>query len=215
MKNSVGEFIYFLDSDDYMSSEMLEELYHNAIFNNSDMVLSKIARFNNNSFEIDFNRPGFDFEKVFADVNFNNFSFIYKDAKKYVLNSSFAPWMKLFKRDFIVRNDFKFVENLAFEDVLFHVQTFLKARSISFSPNYFYYYRNNPNSTMNTSENGFDIFEVIKIVKEYLENENYYYEFKNEFELFKIIQILNYIVSTDSEDYFQLAKEEFSIQRYP
>ena len=210
MKNSVGEFIYFLDSDDYMSSEMLEELYHNAIFNNSDMVLSKIARFNNNSFEIDFNRPGFDFEKVFADVNFNNFSFIYKDAKKYVLNSSFAPWMKLFKRDFIVRNDFKFVENLAFEDVLFHVQTFLKARSISFSPNYFYYYRNNPNSTMNTSENGFDIFEVIKIVKEYLENENYYYEFKNEFELFKIIQILNYIVSTDSEDYFQLAKEEFS-----
>ena len=210
MKNCAGEFIYFLDSDDYMSSDMLEELYHNAIFNDSDIVISKIARFNNDSSEIDFSRPGFDFEKIFDDVNFNNFSFNYGDAKNYVLNSSFAPWMKLFKRDFLVRNDFRFVENLAFEDVIFHVQTFLKAKNISFSPNYFYYYRNNPNSTMNTSENGFDIFEIIKLVKEYLVNENYYEEFKNEFDLFKIIQILNYIVSTDSEDYFLLAKEEFS-----
>ena len=210
MKNSGGEFIYFLDSDDYMSSDMLEELYHNAIFNDSDIVISKIARFNNDSSEIDFSRPGFDFENIFDDVNFNNFSFRYNDAKKYVLNSSFAPWMKLYKRDFIVRNDFRFVENLAFEDVLFHVQTFLKAKNISFSPNYFYYYRNNPNSTMNTSENGFDIFEVINLVKEYLINEDYYVEFNEEFDLFKIIQILNYIVSTDSEDYFQLAKEEFS-----
>lgn len=54
------------------------------------------------------------------------------------------------------------------------------------------------------------IFLKLLILLEYLESENYYEEFKEEFYLFKIIQILNYLVSTGSEDYFQLAKEEFS-----
>ena len=210
IKLSQGEYIYFIDSEDYIELDMLEELYHNAIFNDSNIVISKIALFNDQSYEIDLSFPGFDFEKILGDVNFNNFNFDYADVKKYVLNASFAPCMKLFKREFIVENDFAFLENKAFEDILFHVRTFLNANRISFSPNCYYYYRN-PKSIRNTPKSGFyiDLFKVINMVKDYLVNENYYDEFKEEFCLFKVIQILNYILM-GSEDYFQMAKEELS-----
>ena len=209
LNKSVGDYIYFIDSDDYLELNTIEMLYENAVLNNSDIVVSKIARFNDDSDKIDYSIPGFDFETQFKNVDFNDFTFNYKDIKQYVLNRSFAPWMKLFRKEFLLENNLLFVENLAFEDVLFHVQTFLKAQSISFSPNFFYYYRNNPNSTMNTSKNGSDIFKIIDLVEEYLVENNFMDEFKDEFDFFKVIQILNYIISTRSEDYFQKAKKEF------
>ena len=35
------------------------------------------------------------------------------------------------------------------------------------------------------------------------------YEFKDEFDFFKITQVLNYILSTNTEEYFNKAKNEF------
>lgn len=208
-KNSSGDYIYYVDSDDFIELNMLEELYKNAINNNSEIVVSKIARFNDFSDKIDYSIPGFDFENQFEGVDFDNFVFNYIEIKHYVLNASFAPWMKLFKRDLIEDNNLYFIESIAFEDVLFHVQSILIADKISFSPNFFYHYRNNPNSIINTSSNGCDIFKVINLVEKFLIDSKYYGDFKNEFDLFKITQILNYMLSTKSEEYFQKAKNEF------
>ena len=205
-----GDYIYFIDSDDYIDLKTIGTLYNNAISNNSEIVVSKIARFNNNSNEINYSVPGFDFEHVFPDEDFNNFNFTYKNIKEYVLNRSYAPWMKLFKKEFLLENNFKFIENLPFEDILFHIQTFLNAKSISFSPNFFYYYRNNPNSTMNTSKNGFNIFKIIDIVENYLNENDFIDEFEDEFDFFKVTQIIYYLISTKSEEYFQKAKTELS-----
>lgn len=210
LNESSGDYVYFVDSDDCIELNTIEELYNNISSNNSDIVVSKIARFNDNSEEIDYSIPGFDFENQFDNVDFSNFTFNYRDIKQYVLNRSFAPWMKLYKRKFLTDNNIYFIEDLAFEDVLFHVESFLKADSISFSPNFFYFYRNNPNSTMNTPEKGFDIFEIIDLVEQYLDENNFRDEFRDEFDFFKVVQILNYIISTKSEDYFQKAKMEFS-----
>lgn len=209
LEKSSGDYIYFMDSDDYIDLSTIEKLYGNAVSNDSDIVVSKIARFSDDTDKIDYSVPGFDFETQFRNVDFNDFTFDYNDIKPYVLNRSFAPWMKLFKKEFLLENDLQFVEYLAFEDVLFHVQTFLKAKHISFSPNFFYYYRNNPNSTMNTSENGLDIFRIIDFVQQFLVENDFMEEFRDEFDFFKVVQILNYIISTRSEEYFQKAKGEF------
>ena len=63
---------------------------------------------------------------------------------------------------------------------------------------------------MNTSENGLDIFKIIDFVQQYLIENEFMDEFNDEFDLFKVVQILNYIISTKSEEYFQKAKMEFS-----
>jgi hypothetical protein len=55
-----------------------------------------------------------------------------------------------------------------------------------------------------------DIFTIVDIVEDFLIKNNFYEEFIEEFKFFKIAQILNYLISTGSEEYFQLAKSKFS-----
>lgn len=210
LERAKGRYIYFFDPDDYILPNAFEKLYDNAINNDSDLVLFKIARFRDGE-EVDYSIPGFDFDNVFNNVNFNSFTFNYKDIKNYVLNSSFAPWSKLYKKEFLDRyDDFTFETGIAFDDVPFHVQSLLRAEKMSFIPEFFYHYRlSNPNSVNNTKSNQIGIIKICDIVYNFLLKEGYYDEFKNEFLLFKVTQFLNYIISSNSVTYFDKVKEEF------
>lgn len=209
IEHSTGDYVYFMDSDDYIDLNALEKLYNNAVSNNSDFVIFKIARFDKED-NINYNDPSFDIESIFGDVDYNNFTFTYSDIKRYVMNTSFAPWTKLYKKEFLDRyNDLRFPEDLAYEDVPFHVNVMLYASKISFIPEFLYFYRVYSSSMVHTS-NGYDIFKIIDIVEKFIMDNKYYGELKDEFDLFKITQILNYILSTGEEEYFQKTKEEFS-----
>lgn len=210
LDNAKGEYIYFFDPDDYVLPNAFEKLYNNAISNNSDLVIFKIARFRDGE-PIDYSIPGFDFDEIFPDVDFDNFTFNYKDIKCYVLNSSFAPWSKFYKKEFLDRyDDFRFDLGVAFDDVPFHVKSLLRASRISFVPEFFYHYRlSNPNSVNNTKANQIDIFKICDLVENFLSKENYLVEFFYEFIVFKITQILNYVISSNFEEYFQKTKLEF------
>lgn len=205
-----GDYIYFFDPDDYILPGTFEKLFKNATRNWSDLVMFKIARFRDEG-PIDYSNPGFAFEDVFKDVNFNYFAFDYHDVKKYVMNASFAPWTKLYKKEFLDKyNDFLFPTDIAFDDAPFHIMSMIRADRISYIPEFFYHYRFNPKGIINTSSNGMHIFRICDIVENFLRNEGYFEEFKEEFEFFKISQINNYLLSTDTEEYFNKAKEEFS-----
>ena len=210
LDNVKGEYIYFFDPDDYVLPNAFEDLYYNALRNNSDLVMFKIARFRDGE-PIDYSIPGFNFDERFPNVDFNNFTFTYKDIKHYVLNSSFAPWSKLYKKKFIDTYDnFRFDLDVAFDDVPFHVKSLLRASRISFVPEFYYHYRlSKPNSVNNTKSNQIDIFKICNIVENFLNESNHYEEFKKEFAEFKIQQIMNYMISCNYEEYYILAKQEF------
>ena len=210
LEEARGDYIYFFDPDDYVMPSALEELYNNAISNDSDLVIFKVATFDEGE-PVDYSTPLFNFDEVFKGADFNNFTFNYKDIMGYVLNSGFAPWTKLYKKEFLDKyDDFKFDLGVAFDDVPFHVKSMLRAEKISFSPYYFYHYRFNPNSVNNTSSNGKDIFKIVDIVEQLLKTEGYFEEFEDEFYTFKVNQYIWYMVSSNSEEYFQTAKNELS-----
>ncbi len=209
LDNSNGDYILFVDSDDYIFSDTVESLYNNAINNSSDLVIFKFTRNmddDRNSYLWGFEcRPNFS-----KDVDFNNLNFDYHSVKNHVLNTFTNVWIHFFRREFL-RNydDFYFQENIAYEDVLFHVKSFLRAERISYVPKVFYFYRNRQDSIMNQTENSSDIFTVINSIKDFLIEKNYWDEFKNEFDYFNIHHTLYYMICTNSEEYFQRAKEEF------
>ena len=162
--------------------------------------------------KVNYASPGFDLGSIFPFEDFNRFSFTYKDIKHYVLNASFAPWTKLYKKEFLDKypDDFVFPTKTAFNDILFHVKSLLLASRISFCPYYLHRYRvSNPKSISNTSSNRDDIFKVCDSVEEFLKRNDFYDEFIDEFYEFKIKQILNHIHSANSEEYYLHAKEEF------
>ena len=209
LKEACGKYIYFLDSDDYIDLKALEKLHNNAVLNKSEIVLFKFQTFDNNR---NIHKRGVEFriDDEFGDIDYNNFTFSYKNAKRHVLNSAFSACLKLYRKDFIDSIEgFDFPVGLNFEDIPTHVKVMLNASRISFVPEFLYYYRSNPDSILNSTANGFDMFEIISLVENYLKGNGYYDELENEFIFFKIAQILVYMISTKSEDYFNKAKEEF------
>jgi len=210
LKESKGDYVYFFDPDDELESNTLEVVYKNAIYNDSDMTIFKANIIENN--QISDTLTFFNLNKILKNRNFDKFSFDYHDVKINVLNGPFAPWSKLYKKEFLDKyNDFLFDEGVAFDDVPFHVKSMLRAKRISFVNEYLYHYRcDNVNSVNNTSSNGFDIFRIFDIVENFLKNEGCFEDFESEFFKFVIDDTLLYIISTNSEKYFKMAKDKFS-----
>lgn len=211
LDNATGDYIYFFDPDDKIPENALHETYNSAVKNNSDMVIFKANIFDENG--ITNQKTFFNLQRTLKDVgNFEDYVFDYHEVKKHVLKGGFAPWAKLYKKEFLDQyDDFRFDIGLAFDDVPFHVKSMLRARRISFINKFLYHYRvDNPNSVNTTSSNGFDIFKIIDIVKEFLVNEGYFEEFKYEFYEFEVNHTLLYIISTDSNEYYSIARERFS-----
>ena len=202
-----GDYIYFFDADDYAVEDCLEKAYSNAVNNDSDMVIFYYDNYDDDLF---LKHCTIDLDKKFPDVDYNNFTFDYKDYKQYAFKGASAPWFKLYKKEFLNKHDnIKFPVNLNHNDVPFHIMTVLKASKISFLPEFLYHYRvDNPNSISNTRLKSYkDIFCIINIVEDFLKTEGLFDDLKKEFDFLKIDQII-YQIRGRSNDYFDIAKKE-------
>ena len=209
-----GDYCYFFDPDDYLLPDALEKLYKNACSNDSDLVLFKLAFWVQGQ-PIDYSQPHFDLDNHFKNVDFNSFTFNYSDIKRYVMNAkAFAPWFKLYRTEFIKGyDDFYFPVGLPFDDVPFHVMSLLRAKKMSFVPEFFYHYRiDNPDSVNSNPKNCMGILDIINIVEDFLRKENFFDEFVYEFYNFKIYHTYIYIFRCDEpEIYFQTIKKEYTL----
>ena len=202
-----GEYICFIDSDDYMVEDCLKKVYENIVNNDSDIAFYKIGNIvNNERVKI---RPYFNFDKMFPNADFNNFTFNYKQVPLYVLNYHFAPWTKMYKKEFLDKyDDFRFDETLPYEDMMFHVKCILRASKISFVPEYLYYYRiDNLNSVSFYNEDHIKIFEVLDMVGDFLKRENHFDELKEEYDFYQISHVIRHITSPVDENYYSVAKD--------
>ncbi len=209
MDMASGDYIYFFDADDYLVEDGLEKAFSNAIGNDSDIVLFRYEQYRDDKF---FEYIDLDMEKQFPNEDYNNFTFNVYDYKKIAFKGPFAPWYKLYRREFLDSKDyFSFPENLNHNDVPFHVKTILKASKISFVPEYLYHYRtDNPNSISNKRLKRYkDIFYIIDIIEDFLKEEGLFEEFKKEFDYF-VINRVTYEIRDRPEEYFDLAKERLT-----
>ena len=208
IKEAKGKYISFVDSDDFIPEETLELAYNNLNSNNSEIVIFKIIRYDGTN--MNYNMPAFPLEDIFKEKDFDNFTFTYKDIKNHVLNSSFIPCAKVYKKNFLEKYNLKFPTGIIFEDVPFHALCLLKSSKISFIPKFLYYYRtNNLNSNTHNHLKTNDIIKVCNIVEKELILTNHINEFKAEFIMFKIKQMSQYIELANSEKYNKLIKKEF------
>ena len=207
MKKASGDYVYFFDADDFLESDALEKAYSNAVRNDSDIVFFKFDQYKDNKL---LTHSGPNLEMQFVDADFDDFTFDWHDYRVGPFTGPFAPWLKLYKKEFLDAHAcFKFPNDLNHNDVPFHVMTFLKASRISFIPEHLYRYRiDNAGSITNNRLKKYDhIFRIINIVEDFLLSEDYMEEFKKEFDYFKANRI-TYEIYGRPEEYFYLAKEE-------
>ena len=206
LEKAAGKYIYFFDPDDDIENNSLEIAYNNAEKNNSDMVIFKANTFDKNgmnNYDISFDYTAIKREE-YDNVPFDS-------LKRYALIGGFAPWSKLYKKEFLDSyDDFKFDLGIAFDDVPFHVKSILRAKRVSYINKVLYHYRvDNANSVNSTASNGFDIFKILDIVENILKEENHFEDLKKVFYNFKVNHILIYILTTNSSEYFYMARDKF------
>lgn len=139
---ATGDYIYFLDSDDYISNDCLEKLYSLiATYPQSDMVQGGIISTNG--------RKIFQVSSLNVDVFSANKDDIY--AKLVFGDVPVSSWNKLFRRDFLVRNDIRFYEGIIHEDVDFMYKVARHITSIAFCDAMTYIYREQRKGSILTS----------------------------------------------------------------
>lgn len=134
LENAKGDFIGFVDSDDYIASNMYEFLLNSLIVNNSDVsVCSTFLVSENNEIKSD--------NKVKSQLLNQEESVKYIS---YEMNNSL--WNKLFRKDVI--KDLRFEEGYTHgEDHLILLNVLKNIKKVSFVEDSLYYYVQRSNST--------------------------------------------------------------------
>ncbi len=168
LKFAKGEYIHFMDSDDYIPPNFYEKIYSIANEKNLDFITvngEKFGRYNVWD-EYLFIRA---FEKINdgTEINLNEYPSLLWDT---------SPCNKLYKRSFLISNDLKFPpKKIFFEDLIFSLKSYVYADNVYFLKNTFYGWRRRGNST-STTQNIADV----QLVKDRIEITNMSYDFVKE-----------------------------------
>lgn len=175
-----GECVIFFDADDELLPENCEKLYNAIKKYDADVAFGRYERVYPHLDKVEISESPFsiDLSKYYPKDKFQNIDFsksnqadksneiIYaKNLQKNYDLLKLAPsvWTKIFKREFLIKNDFQF-QRYAAEDLVFVLNTFLKANGIVFLNNYagyvYYKYDSADNESM-TNNVSFKLLDEI------------------------------------------------------
>ena len=208
VKHATGEYIAFLDSDDFLNYSALEKLYNLADKHFLDIVITKIINFYDETYE---KFTDCYFDMAFLKEKCQDKVFNYKDIYDEVLNISVTAPGKLFKRDFI--KNIKFKENLIFEDNPFFVEAIFKAQRVYFLDEYLYNRRIRKDSIISSHYSQFsDLIEIYDVIYQLLIKMGVYEDFKDKIFKKKFSNIYRRFSEVSDEykqDFFDKIKKDF------
>ncbi len=163
-----GKYIGFVDSDDYIATNMYEKMYKTSIINNSDVVVCDL-------YEINAHR----IKKMSSGLNKNLGSKNQIRANMNNINSTLCN--KIYKTSILKNN--LFTVNMEYEDVEFLYKLFPKLNNISYVDSALYYYNVRDDSKTHTySDTWYKLLDNLDIIINYYKDNDLYNIYKNEIE---------------------------------
>ena len=151
LERANGEYVTFVDTDDYVELDWAEKLYNSAKETDADMAVCGFERIDletNKVIAKNMNKSKYKEKEITADDDF-------------VMFINPAPWNKVYKREVI--KDFKFLPFRGFNDTLFLMTCYTKMKKIAFINDILYHYYLRYDSQIHTvNEND------VKNMKKYL-----------------------------------------------
>lgn len=175
MTKASGEYILFVDSDDFIEKDMCEVLYAKAVTDGNDIVIC--GRYNVYERE----HIG-EIQRKAVKTNLLSSNFKLPENKFEFAHISPFPWDKLFKRELLTGMEFP--ENMRFEDLVFIFKVICKSNCIGVVERPLYNYRRTTQGGfLNTfSEQTLDIVKAFEILFEYMEQGGYFEMYHKELE---------------------------------
>lgn len=191
IKKAVGQYILFVDADDYLNLNALEEMVNLIDKYKTDFVRCSYKVINHNSYE--------------KKIKYNGLYTLNKNLRdeliKDILKQEFGTylWLLIINKDFIVNNKIYFEDELyVHQDLEFYINLFKHAKNIYFSNIHTYNYLINENgskSYKNTERNIISNINLSKILKSKLDNS--FYEYINELSAVLILPSLYFLYKND------------------
>lgn len=147
---------------------MLEELYNNS--EKAEIVFSNIISYDNKTGNKSYSESRIEFGIL------NKGSYLFN-----ILNLKFSCWNRIYKKDYLERNDLNFIKKIIYEDTIFSIKALFLANKVKYIDKFHYNYRINRNgSTMTITHsdrkkekfNSFNLLAInsLKIIVKEIEN---------------------------------------------
>lgn len=162
-----GDYIAFMDSDDYLEKKFLEELYNLAQKTGADITCCNFNMYYPN-------------KNLRIYMPFNSLPGVYTKSKalrKLILDISvhYFIWNKLYKKELFLERNIKF-DNMYFEDISTSPKLFYFAKTVAFTSKALYNYTMRENSILHSinAKKVNDYIKALGIIKSFLEENNDY-----------------------------------------
>jgi len=140
---ATGEYISFIDSDDFIDSKNYEKFFKEGRSNNLDIIVGTPIKYIDGKLN-----------KFFRDNSLEKLGIT--DGVRFLEESiksncyRMEVWDDIYRLDLLKKNRILFFEKLIHEDELFTPLVFLKAKRVKLIDINFYYYRQRPGSIMSS-----------------------------------------------------------------
>jgi len=168
-----GEYIGFLDSDDFVKEDMFERMYRKAVETSADYVA---CGYTDLTYE---NEKEVELQHYVA-------SKVAYQTKDMFMGALVSPFLHLYRREIIEKSKVKFPEGVIYEDTAFYLNLIPYIKTLAVIEEPLAYRVRHSNSTMTTfkAQKVAQIFPVIDAALEYYKQHNFYEEYKNELTYF-------------------------------
>ena len=154
-----GEYLTFVDSDDYVNKTYCKKFYEYAKENDLDFVSSNMylkkpgstEKYDNEAYEI-------------SDIT---------ESPDILFKMTYGPCNKLFKTSIIKDNNIRFEEKLKYEDLPFVAKAQKHSRFGFLNEYHYYYVVHEGSQTTTLNRKSLDILKILKIVNEYYDYKPY------------------------------------------
>ena len=169
-----GEYIHFMDSDDFITCDAYEKLYNFAKAGNYDVVTFNYLRFDEErSWKVASQLDVFDVTS--GDIE-NTSLFDFKELSWDMTNCN-----KIVKKELLDNYDIKYhYKNIIYEDNLFWIEVYIRAKKMAILKEYMYFWRYRENLTSTTQKRDIDlakrfqqmVYLVAKFISQNIDDED-------------------------------------------
>ena len=143
IEEAKGKYIMFIDNDDFVDKDYVETFVKEIEKNDYDVILGGYRRPNKEG-------------KIVKELKLPQ-----EDWAKFMI---FAPWARIYKREYLIKNDIKFLHVNIGEDVFFNIQAMLISDKIKIIDYIGYNWFYNEQSVSNTKQKNINNLQIYKLL---------------------------------------------------
>lgn len=181
MQYATGEYLAFVDADDFVAEEWLELTYASAVRADADILQFEYYYYTERLGAVPSGR------KVCAEhISIHS----PKERKRLLMQEkiTYGCWNKLYRRSMVINAGVQYAEHVIYEEPLFVYPLLFRADSIVIMEEPFYYYRQNHTGTMRSDMKDFSTLmmhaKVQKLVWDFMKETEYFKDYYEEIKLY-------------------------------